>query len=501
LLSDSTTLSSDSISPDFQTLLHNTIGHDGVIESNTPDIYHKIEESSTSEIGSSEISVFDASIKKFSPYQIGSSKINIGEIGSGEISSFQESIFEHGSNQISPTQVSPTQVGFSQPSTDQISGIQVSPTQVSLNQVSPTQTGLSEINFSQIGSTQVSPTQISSAQTSSTQVSPTQIGTDQLSISQVNSSQLSINQLDTTEIDTSKIPLTSSVPSEQFLSSHHNSTSYNFDNSASLLATGTEIINPKSVEYNPKTNTATLYFDGFEASEYELIVDDNLTNPDGITLKEPYQVDFTAVSDFSELVDLKFTNTRSDRQNQTISFDISLTNTIDYDLSLPLNLVLRSGNNSETAQPSKYTSISDTGAYFIDLSDSLPDGILKSGESVTEETVTIYNPDDLRFEFEPGIYTLPTNNQAPVFSSEPITVATAGESYVYNVAASDPDGSVVGYLLYDAPEGMSVNQSGQITWSPTEGSPSEAKVSLHVLGNLSGSPITDRLVSIPFSLQ
>jgi hypothetical protein len=440
LLANSTSFDPNLISPVFHPFLKSSIRHDGVSKHDEMNIAQNTE-FSPSEVGFSEIGAFDSGGKEISSHQFSTSEIDIKEIGSGQVSTLQisplhNSTFEIGSGEVSIDQFDPDSPstdgsGFSQISPTQVSTNQVSTNQDSFNQIGIPQNGVHQVGFSQISPTQIGSTQVSPTQTGITQVSPTQVSADQLGISQFDSSQLSINQINPTEIDTSKIPLTSSISSEQLLSSH-NPTSYNFDNSASLLATDNEIIHPSSVEYNPTTHTATLHFNGFEASEYQLIIDDNLQNPDGITLKAPYQVDFTAVSDFSELVDLEFTNTRSDRTNETISFDVSLTNQTDYDLSLPLNLVLQPGNNSETAQPTEYTSINDTGAYWIDLSDTLPDGILKPGESITEQTVTIYNPDDLRFEYEPGIYTLPTTNQAPVFTSEPVTTATAGESYVYS---------------------------------------------------------------------
>ena len=78
------------------------------------------------------------------------------------------------------------------------------------------------------------------------------------------------------------------------------------------------------MEYDQQTNTATLNFNAFDVGQYELVIDDNLKNPDGITLEAPDRVDFSAVSDFSALVDLEFTNTRSDRANGTVSFDVAV---------------------------------------------------------------------------------------------------------------------------------------------------------------------------------
>ncbi|MEO1006362.1 MAG: putative Ig domain-containing protein, partial [Cyanobacteria bacterium J06638_38] len=135
-------------------------------------------------------------------------------------------------------------------------------------------------------------------------------------------------------------------------------------------------------------------------------------------------------------------------------------------------------------------------AYLIDLSESLEDGILNPGESIIGETVTIYNPDAIRFEFEPAIYTLPTVNEAPVFNSNPVTVATAGETYVYNVLATDPDGSVIGYLLYDAPEEMTIDDNGTMNWNPTSDSPVQTDITLHVYDSRGGRAIQNFTIDI-----
>ncbi|MBN3907848.1 MAG: hypothetical protein HWQ35_15185 [Nostoc sp. NMS1] len=118
---------------------------------------------------------------------------------------------------------------------------------------------------------------------------------------------------------------------------------------------------------------------------------------------------------------------------------------------------------------------------MVDLKDNLPQGVLKAGQSTTAHTITVYNPDALRVEFTPGIYALPYPNQAPIITSAPVLTAYSGQSYNYQVAANDPDGAVLGYLLYDAPQGMSVNQNtGLITWSPTQQSSVSTDVTLQV---------------------
>ncbi|MEM9272984.1 MAG: CARDB domain-containing protein, partial [Cyanobacteria bacterium P01_F01_bin.143] len=252
---------------------------------------------------------------------------------------------------------------------------------------------------------------------------------------------------------------------------------------------------PLSITYDATSNTATLNFNALETDQYTFSVTSNLTNIEGLELPEAYQIDFSAVSDFSAFVDLEFTNTRSDRANQTVSFDVSLTNRADYDFLLPIALLLESDDKNNTAEPLDSISRSESGAYFLDLSKSLEDGVLRPGESITGQTVTIYNPDNLRFEFEPAIYTLPTTNQAPVFDSEPITVATAGETYIYNVRTTDPDGSVIGYLLYDAPEEMTIDD-GILTWNPTADSPVQTDITLHVYDSRGGRAIQEFTIDV-----
>ena len=320
-----------------------------------------------SEIGSSDtktsLNPIKTSANKNGVVQFGMVQVGESQISPTQVSPIERDKIEFSPTEVSIPQVSPTQIAGNGIVSPPIS-TQVSPTQINSSQNSPMQVNVGQISIPQKSPTQVNPSEVSltssipleqilSSQSSSVenessfdsietsanqksiaQISPTQISTskvspNQIGISEVNGTELGIPknsipensltqispaQISTSEIFSTKIPLTSSVPTEQLLSSH-NSTSFDFDNSltASLNADGTEIINPLSVEYNSQTNTATLNFNALEASKYELIVDDNLSNPDRITLPAPYQVDFTAVSDFSALVDLEFTNTRSDR--------------------------------------------------------------------------------------------------------------------------------------------------------------------------------------------
>ncbi|MBA7576039.1 hypothetical protein ES695_17760 [Candidatus Atribacteria bacterium 1244-E10-H5-B2] len=59
-------------------------------------------------------------------------------------------------------------------------------------------------------------------------------------------------------------------------------------------------------------------------------------------------------------------------------------------------------------------------------------------------------------------------NQAPIITSTPITTATVGVLYTYNVNATDPDDDALTYSLITKPSGMIINSvTGVIFWTPT----------------------------------
>ena len=61
----------------------------------------------------------------------------------------------------------------------------------------------------------------------------------------------------------------------------------------------------------------------------------------------------------------------------------------------------------------------------------------------------------------------PPKNLAPNITSAPPTQAYAGQLYVYNVRAVDPEGDRIYYFLNQSPPGMTIGeQSGIINWTP-----------------------------------
>jgi len=57
-------------------------------------------------------------------------------------------------------------------------------------------------------------------------------------------------------------------------------------------------------------------------------------------------------------------------------------------------------------------------------------------------------------------------NGTPDITSEPVLTVCLGEEYTYQVTATDPETDPLIYSLTTKPDGMSINSTGLITWTP-----------------------------------
>ncbi|MBN1781566.1 PKD domain-containing protein [bacterium] len=71
-------------------------------------------------------------------------------------------------------------------------------------------------------------------------------------------------------------------------------------------------------------------------------------------------------------------------------------------------------------------------------------------------------------------------NQPPEITSSPVTSVNLGETYSYAVTAQDPEGSALTFSLLQAPSGMSIGTSGQITWTPVPADEGSHQVTVRV---------------------
>ncbi len=254
-----------------------------------------------------------------------------------------------------------------------------------------------------------------------------------------------------------------------------------------IVGAATGNIAIESVVYDADSQTAILFPRRFEPDQYELHVLATLASAEGLGLADTYTATFLAVSDFSALLEIEFSQTRSSRAEATVSYDVRITNTSEYDLQLPLLLILDPALGYEGI-PRNAAGLTPDGAWIVDLSQALPpNGRLAPGESTTGRTVVIDNDGNWHVDYDHGAYALPTINVAPVFDSDPVEDTEVGEQYVYHAEAHDPDGTVVIYMLYEGPHGMTVDPlTGLVEWSPTATASARTSVVVHAYDSRGG---------------
>ncbi len=259
------------------------------------------------------------------------------------------------------------------------------------------------------------------------------------------------------------------------------------------------------IEYDQPSRTAYLTVDAMPAGLMALHVLKEIESRDATPLAEDYQMRFVAASDFTALVDLDFTLTRSARVAETVTYEVQVTNVSPYDLQLPMFLTLDPGYGYPGV-PQQHDGLFPDGRYYIDLRENLPTGgVLTRNASTTGRTIRIDNPDQLRVDYQTTLHSLPTDNLAPTFRTEPLRAATVGQTYFYNALAVDPDWQsanaedppVVAYVLLQGPDGMTVDlQSGAVRWQPTVAAPVETAVTLGAVDVRGGRGVQSFTISV-----
>ena len=224
--------------------------------------------------------------------------------------------------------------------------------------------------------------------------------------------------------------LTVSFDSEMFVGDSQNAASVINPDNYRLVGDGAGNVPLLAVNYDTTGRTVYLLPDHLVADRYELTVGESIRSDDNLALGIPFVTEFTTASNFSPFVDIVFADTRSSRNDQTVSYEVTVTNVGQHDLLLPLLLVFDPAAGYEGV-PTGSLGQDAAGRWLIDLSADMPDGQrLAPGESTAGRTITILHPADQRVDYRPGVSADPTANVAPEFVSDPVTDAVAGVPYV-----------------------------------------------------------------------
>ncbi|HVJ61263.1 MAG TPA: putative Ig domain-containing protein, partial [Tahibacter sp.] len=94
------------------------------------------------------------------------------------------------------------------------------------------------------------------------------------------------------------------------------------------------------------------------------------------------------------------------------------------------------------------------------------------------------------------VVSVPANNAPPSVTSEPANTATIGTVYAYDVIATDPDGDALSYTLSQLPNGMTVNATGELRWTPIAAQAGTHEIALVVADGRGGTATQSWPISV-----
>ncbi|MHC1770058.1 MAG: CARDB domain-containing protein [Verrucomicrobiia bacterium] len=225
--------------------------------------------------------------------------------------------------------------------------------------------------------------------------------------------------------------------------------------------------------YVAETKTLLLAFEALAPDNYELRVAATLESEMGVAMNQAYTARFTVLEDVTADVTSEFAETRFDRQEGIVSFEVRVTNTMPFDLIAPIRIVFNGlffdpviGSGYAPVYLLEPDGITDDGHPYVDLSvgDST---VVRPGLDLSR-TVALRNPDQVQVDLQAQLFAGVAPNRVPVFTSTAPVEGAVGENYTYRARANDPDSILaVGYLLAEGPDGAKVDpKTGIVSWIP-----------------------------------
>lgn len=278
---------------------------------------------------------------------------------------------------------------------------------------------------------------------------------------------------------------------------------------------------PQGVRWDAATRTAWLDVTGLAAGQYQLDIHSTLQSEVETRLDQDFVSTFTALLDMSSQVRLDFTHTRANRATGEISYDVSVTNIGTDDLKGPVTLLLDPGRYFEgSLVDASEGAAEQSKLWTLDLTAALAGGKLAAGATLAGQTVTItplsrFAPragmaDLVKANLGHGIYAVPQDNLPPQLGvaggvdpdgleASLLPDATVGQPWRADLEAIDPDGTRFYWQLVQAPAGVTLSPSTDVTssddgyhnlatlsWTPTARADANSEIVVRVQDSRGG---------------
>jgi hypothetical protein len=175
-------------------------------------------------------------------------------------------------------------------------------------------------------------------------------------------------------------------------------------------------------------------------------------------------VSFNYLVDVSASVEAVYGQTSLNQNTAVLSTELALQNVGNYSLNAPL-VVAIANLSDPTVQVVGADGITPDGLPYFDFG-CLVNQALNPDSVTGSREITFNNPQGIQFTYD--LVVLADLNAKPVIGSTPNLEILGGQTYSYDVDATDPDADTLSYSLVVAPAGMTINQqTGLITWDTT----------------------------------
>jgi hypothetical protein len=227
---------------------------------------------------------------------------------------------------------------------------------------------------------------------------------------------------------------------------------------------------------------------------------DSLGQPGSTTLvltgltQPASQVDFSSLSDISASFQPGYARTSFEDGTSTLYSDVAIHNAGQYPVDAPLYVGITNISNPKVRVLSA-AGTAPAGVPYVDFTGLVTGGRLSPGGTTGQLNLAFSNPDRGQFTYDLGFFGV--INRAAEFTSVPVIAASAGRTYTYGSAATDPDNDPLRFSLPIAPDGMQIDPAtGRITWSPTAADLGNHDVTLHVEDGRGGFAEQHYVVSV-----
>ncbi|WP_013334653.1 putative Ig domain-containing protein [Gloeothece verrucosa] len=195
-------------------------------------------------------------------------------------------------------------------------------------------------------------------------------------------------------------------------------------------------------------------------------------------------INFAVLDDVSSSAKAEYQQTSFNEDSKILSTEVGIKNIGNYGFNGSLIVAIK-GLSDPNIQVIGADGFTPEGLPYYDFTNLVNNRKLDPSQLSQTKTFTFKNPQGIQFTYELVILT--EVNKNPVIETTPVIEIIGGQTYQYDVNATDANGDTLTYQLAIAPTGMTIDpQSGLINWTTTLADIANHQITLQVTDGRGG---------------